>query len=60
MRKFAKILAVLLLTAVPTTAKAMKFDYTWAYDPLTHQPVLVCESCWFWNSNQEWLKPASN
>lgn len=38
-----------LLAAPLSKASAGKLDYTWAYDPLTHQPVLVCKSCWFWS-----------
>lgn len=30
-------------------AVAQKFDYSWAYDPLTHEPILVCVNCWFWS-----------
>jgi hypothetical protein len=30
-------------------AAAQKFDYSWAYDPITHQPILVCVNCWFWS-----------
>ena len=25
------------------------YDYTWAYNPIDHSIVLVCESCWFWS-----------
>jgi hypothetical protein len=42
-------LLVAALSPVRVTAEAKKCDYDWAYDPLTHQPILVCVGCWFWS-----------
>lgn len=42
-----------IAAALPSPVRAeeqqKKFDYDWAYDPLTHQPILVCVDCWFWS-----------
>lgn len=44
---------IAMVAATPTPARAekeqKKYDYSWAYDPLTHEPVLVCVDCWFWS-----------
>lgn len=54
MHKFlpAVLLSALCLGIVGAPARAeeaKKFDYDWAYDPITHEPILVCVDCWFWS-----------
>lgn len=52
MRKLFLILSLVALNAgfAGTVAAAEeKFDYDWAYDPLSHEPILVCVDCWFWS-----------
>ncbi len=35
--------------AARAEATTQKFDYDWAYDPLTHKAILVCVDCWFYS-----------
>lgn len=49
MKIFKRLLFALAIVGLPATASAQRFDYSWAYDPLTHEPILVCVNCWFWS-----------
>jgi hypothetical protein len=37
------------IVAVAEAQTAKHFDYSWAYDPISHQPILVCVDCWFYS-----------
>lgn len=47
----ALVLAGGMVPAVRAADEVRKYDFSYAYDPLTLEPILVCVSCWFWSCN---------